>query len=116
MLTMKENEFGFWFWVHAVLLVPAYLSPIFFDWKLIVLGVVILQIQYWLIDGCILTHLEMGKDKNETFIWYYLVKIFPTLNAKKTKFFIRIMVPIFLIIAGYIMQEYFGLHPFIKIF
>lgn len=111
-----RKEFGFWFWIHILLLIPAYLSPLFIEWRLIVLGVVILQIQYWLIDGCVLTHLEMGKEKNETFIWYYLRKIYPNLNAKYTKFVIRFVVPIVLIVIGIILQVKFGLHPFIKIF
>lgn len=111
-----KKEFGLWFWVHILLLIPAYLSPLFIDWKLIVIGVAILQIQYWVIDGCILTHLEMGKDKNETFIWYYLKKIYPDLDSKITKFVIRVIVPIVLVTAGIIIQIKLGLEPFIKIF
>lgn len=80
-----EKEFGLWFWIHILLLIPAYLSPIFFDWKLIVIGVAILQIQYWIVGGCILTHLEMGKDKNETFIWYYLKKFTSEISPQKNK-------------------------------
>ena len=111
-----KKEFGLWFWVHILLLILVYLSPLFIDWKLIVIGVVILQIQYWVINGCILTHLEMGKDKNETFIWYYLRKIYPNLNPKRTKFVIRVIVPIVLVTAGIILQTKLGLEPLIKIF
>jgi len=112
---MKKKEFGLWFWIHVLLLIPAYLSPFFIDWKLIVIGVAILQIQYWVIDGCILTHLEMGKDKNETFIWYYLRKIYPELNPKRTKFVIRVVVPLVLVLAGLLLQSELGLKPFVDI-
>ncbi|EKD23774.1 MAG: hypothetical protein ACD_81C00185G0012 [uncultured bacterium] len=111
-----KKEFGLLFWIHILLLIPAYLSPLFIDWKLIVIGIVILQIQYWVIDGCILTHLEMGKDKNETFIWYYLSKRYPNINPKRTKFVIRVIVPVALVMAGFFLQTKFGLEPLIKIF
>ena len=112
---MMKREFGIFFWLHIIALIPAYLSPIIFDWKIIVLGVVILQIQYWIIGGCLLTHLEMGKDKNETFIWYYLRKIFPELNPKTTKFIIRVIVPIFLIAIALILQIQFSVKPLINL-
>lgn len=110
-----EKEFGLWFWIHILLLIPAYLSPIFFDWELIVIGVVLLQIQYWVVGGCILTHLEMGKNKNETFIWYYLKKFYPEISPQKTKFFIRVIIPIVLVVAGFLLQTEFELKPLLDI-
>jgi len=96
-----------------LLLILAYLSPLLIDWKLIIVGVAILQIQYWVIDGCVLTHLEMGKDKNETFIWYYFRKINPNLNPRTTKFVIRVIVPILLVAIGFIAQVKLGFRPLI---
>ena len=110
-----KKEFGSWFWIHLLLLIPAYFSPLFVDWKLIVVGVAILQIQYWMIGGCILTHLEMGKDKNETFIWFFLQKIYPKFNPKTTKFVIRVIVPVILIAAGIVWQVSLGCKPLIGI-
>ena len=109
-----KKEFGLYFWIHLLLLIPAYLSPLIIDWKLIMVGVAILQIQYWAINGCFLTHLEMGKDKNETFVWYYLRKIYPNLNPKTINFVIRVIVPILLIIIGLILQVKFGFKPLIR--
>lgn len=111
-----EKEFGLWFWIHILLLIPAYLSPIFFDWKLIVIGVFILQIQYWMIGGCILTRLEMGKNKNETFIWYYLKKVYPEISPQKTKIIIRVIVPTVLVVTGFLLQTQFELKPLLDIF
>ncbi|MDO8573036.1 MAG: hypothetical protein Q7S11_04750 [bacterium] len=106
-----KKEFGLWFWVHILLLIPAYLSPLLINWKLIIVGATILQIQYWVIDGCILTHMEMGKDKNKVFIWYYLRKIYPNLNPQKTKLIVRVIVPILLVIIGFILQVKLGFKP-----
>lgn len=105
----------FWFWVHLALIIPAYSSPFLISWKLIILGVLILQIQYWIIGGCFLTHLEIGKDKNETFIWYYLKKIYPDLNSKTTKFFIRVILPIVLVLIGFVLQVGLKFKPLLQI-
>jgi len=107
---MNKNIY---FWFHLILLLLAYASPWLFNWQLIVIGVVLLQIQYWVIDGCYLTKLEMGKDKNQTFVWYYLKQIFPKLSAVKTKFVIRFVIPVILVGLGYYLQEIMNLIPLI---
>lgn len=109
-----KKEFGLWFWLHLLLLIPAYLSPILLNWKLIIAGVFVLQIQYWIAGGCILTHMEIGADKNETFVWYYLQKIYPNLNPKITKFVVRIVVPIFLVVIAVLLQVKLGIKPLIN--
>jgi hypothetical protein len=58
----------------------------------------------------------MGKNKNETFIWYYLRKIYPKLSPQKTKFAARVVVPILLIGVGFILQVELGFYPLINIF
>lgn len=109
-----KKEFGLLFWIHLLLLIPAYISPFLVNWKIILIGVILLQIQYWLVGGCILTHLQMGNDKNETFIWYYLRKIYPRLSAQKVKFTIRVVIPIILIITGFILQTIYNFQPLIQ--
>lgn len=105
------NSKRLYFFIHILLLIPAYFSPILFNWKLIVLGSLLLQIQYLILGGCVLTHLELGKDKNETFIWYYLQKLYPKLNPKITRYFIRFILPIFLISFAMVIQIYFKVGP-----
>ncbi len=108
-----KKEFGIYFWLHLLVLIPAYISPLLFDWKLVILGSALLEIQYYLIGGCFLTHLQLGKDKNETFVWYYLHKIFPSMDAAKTKFIVRIIVPVVLITAAFILQVQYNFKPLI---
>ncbi len=110
-----KKDFGIYFWIHTFLLIAAYLSFLFVDWKIIIIVVILLQIQYSLLGGCVLTHLEMGKDKNETFIWYYLRKIYPSLSPTKTKFVIRVIVPIVVLILSLIFQIKLGFNPLIKL-
>lgn len=110
-----KKEFGFYFWVHLALIIPAYLSPFLINWKLIILGVLILQIQYWIIGGCFLTHLEMGKDKNEIFLWYYLRKIYPNLESETAKFIVRVVLPIILVFIGFVLQVGLKFKPLLQI-
>ena len=105
---MKKSVY---FWLHLVLLVLAYLSPLLVDWRLIIIGVALLQIQYWVANGCVLTQLEMGKDKNQAFLWYLLKDTFPSLDPNKARFVIRVIVPIVLILLGYILQVVYNYHP-----
>lgn len=110
-----RKDFGIYFWIHILLLILAYLSFLFVDWKIILIIVVLLQLQYSILGGCLLTHLEMGKDKNETFLWYYLRKIYPKLDAKRTKFVIRVIVPVVILILGLFFQIKLGFEPVVKI-
>lgn len=110
-----KKEFGVFFWIHILLLIPAYFSFLLVDWKIILIVVILLQIQYSILGGCILTHLEMGNDKDETFLWYYLRKIYPALNPIKTKFVIRVVVPIIILTLGLLFQIKLGFNPIIKL-
>ena len=107
---MNKNIY---FWIHLFVLVLAYTSPLLIDWRLIILGVMALQIQYWAINGCVLTKLEMGHDKSQTFLWYHLQKIFPGLNTAKTKFVVRIIIPLILILISFIAQFIYGFKPWL---
>jgi hypothetical protein len=111
MITNTKKEYGLYFWLHVVALLIAYLSPIIINWKIIVVGVAILQVQYIVINGCYLTHLEFGKDKKEVFLWYYLRRFFPSLKPNTTKFFVRVVAPSLVIVAGYIIQEFWNFRP-----
>ncbi len=106
-----NREYGLFFWIHILALIVAYLSPLLIDWRLVIVGALILQVQYWLISGCYLTHLQFGKDKNEVFLWYYLHKAFPALKPESTKFFVRIVAPAVLIAIGFVIQGLFHFKP-----
>jgi len=110
----RVTEFGPVFWVHLLILIPAYLSPFWLDWRVILFAIILLQIDYAVSGGCFLTHLEMGKDKNLTFVWHYLRKVFPGLDQTKTKFVIRVIVPGILFLSSFISQWGFGFVPYIK--
>lgn len=111
---MMKSEYGLIFWLHVAVVMVAFSSPIFFDWQLIIISALLLELQYFTIGGCVLTHAQLGKDKDETFIWYYLRKIFPNLDPFKTKFVIRRVLPVMVIVVALIPQVYFNYTPLIS--
>jgi len=114
-MEMGRKEFGLIFWIHLILIILSYLSFLYIDWKLIFLGVALLQIYYSLRGGCDLSFAEFGDDRDTTFVWYYLRKRLPNLNQKTTKIFVRHIFPILLIVISFISQEIMNFIPLINI-
>ncbi|OGI90967.1 hypothetical protein A2911_00330 [Candidatus Nomurabacteria bacterium RIFCSPLOWO2_01_FULL_40_15] len=108
------KEFGLIFWVHLFLIIFFYLSFLYIDWRIILSGIILLQIYYLLRGGCDLTFIQFGDDKNTTFVWYYLHKFLPNLNKKTTKIFIRYIIPSIIFLASFLLQEFIGYIPLIK--
>ena len=110
----SKKDFGIIFWLHLLLILGAYFSPFWFDWKIVWAGFILLEIYYYFRGGCDLTFLELGKEKDITFVWYYLSKIFPKLDKKKTKFFLNYILPPILIISSFVSQVIYSYEPLIK--
>lgn len=103
---MKNKLFGFTFYIHLILIIIAYSSPFLFNWKLIALGIIILFIEYFLFEGCILTNIQFGKkQKDLTFYTIYLELLGFKFNRKKLKFFIRYIMPFIVLAISLIWQE-----------
>lgn len=111
---MENNTkyFGFIFWVHLVLILFAYSSPFLFSWKLIVIGVIVLFIQYSLIGGCVLNKIQFNNTKDTTFLYPYLKMLgFKKINPYKFKIFIRYYLPFILLFIAIIWQVIFNKNP-----
>lgn len=115
-MVTNKKEFGLIFWTHLLLIIVSYLSFLYIDWKIIVVGVLLLQVYYLWRGGCDLAYIQFGYDnKDITFVWYYLHKLFPNLSQKKTKIFIRYAVPICIVLLSFILQKIMGYVPLIRI-
>ena len=111
----NKGDFGPIFYLHTLLQLLEWFSFLLIDWQILLVLLVLLQIQYSLLGGCVLAHMELGKGKNYTFTWYYLVKIFPNLDPKKTTFVIRVMVPILLLALAIYLQVVLGYSPVLNL-
>ncbi|MDR3642696.1 MAG: hypothetical protein P4L74_03675 [Candidatus Doudnabacteria bacterium] len=109
-----KRDFGIVFWIHLFFIILAYSSPFWLDWRVVTAGIILLQIQFLVIEGCILTQMEAGKDKDMTFGYYYLSKAFPKLDKLKTKYFIRYGVSAIAFLLAFIFQYVFHYTPLVK--
>lgn len=97
--------------MHAILLFGSLLSPIWADWKIVIIGYVLYIIQKWILKGCILSFSEFGvKDHKprQHFTPYYLRKFF---NIKADDYLVMryldyIIAPLVPIIAVIIQLVY----------
>ncbi len=68
---------------HAILLIGSLLSPLWADWKIVLIGYIIYILQKLIFKGCLLSFAEfgvVGKRPKAHFTPYYLKKFF-NLNA-----------------------------------
>jgi hypothetical protein len=108
-----KKDFGIIFWIHLVLVIAVWMSPLWADWKLISIGVILFSLQYLIMGGCYLTFLETGEYKDATFYYHYLSRVFPKLNKRQTKIFVTYILPVILLIIAYVIQTKFGWIPLI---
>ena len=111
----RKKDFGLIFWLHTALQLLEVFAFLLIDWQILLAILVLLQIQYSVLGGCVLSHMELGKDKNYTFTWYYLVKVFPNLDPKKTTFILRVVVPIMLLVLAIYLQVFLGCIPVLNL-
>ncbi|MFH1175605.1 MAG: hypothetical protein V1698_02695 [bacterium] len=110
---MRKNK-KLIFLAHFLLILIALSSPFLFSYGLIILGMVLLWIQYSICGGCVLTFKQFGKDdKNMTFWYYYLSKLGLKADKVKIKIFIRYILPFFILAIALFWQILFNHTPFI---
>lgn len=105
--------------LHAFLLAASIFSPLWIDWKIIVIGCVLYILQKWVFKGCILSFAQFGiKDgkPREHFTPYYLKKYFgiKTEDYLVMRYLDYLVAPLVPIIAV-IIQVIFSYQPLIKL-
>jgi hypothetical protein len=103
--------YGIIFWIHLLFFLFALFSFLLFSWWLIIIGQIILLLQYFFINGCILSKAEFGRD--ESFMPYYLYRWGLIENKQKGRIFVRYYLPCVVIILAIILQIVFEINPLI---
>lgn len=107
-----KKDFGSIFWLHLALIILAYLSPFLINWKIILLGIILLWIEYAVFQGCPLTHAQIGKkDKEITFYTIYLEKMGFNFERKIVKNFFRNIMPFIVLAVAILWQVILGKNP-----
>ncbi|MEI6849618.1 MAG: hypothetical protein WCK29_01135 [archaeon] len=105
------KDFGPIFYLHTTLELIEWFLFLLVDWQILLSLLILLEIQYAVFGGCVLARAEFGKGKNYTFTWYYLVKIFPNLDPKKTTWVLRYIIPILVLVLAVYIQVFTGYVP-----
>jgi hypothetical protein len=103
-MTKDIKLFGFAFWLHLFLIVIAYSSPFLFSWKLILIGVFVLMLQFIVLRQCILTTLQFGEEKYITFYTIYLEKLGLKFKRKNLYILMRYIMPFVVLLVSLIWQ------------
>jgi hypothetical protein len=93
--------------VHLILIVAAWTSPWWLDWRLITGASVAIGAQYLLFGGCILTNMETGGKPYDTFYYHYLARVWPAAPKKVIWYFMRFIAPVLLPLLGFVLQVVF---------
>ncbi|MFA5174326.1 MAG: hypothetical protein WC438_04055 [Candidatus Pacearchaeota archaeon] len=107
----KTNYFGLIFWIHLILIIIVYASIFLFNWKILILGVLVYYLQIIIFNGCILTKKQFGKNDYMTFYYPYLTKAGFNVNKKIVYYLMRWIMPIIILSFGLIIQLVFKFKP-----
>jgi hypothetical protein len=100
-----KKDFGPIFWLHLVLILAAFSSPFWLDWRIILAAVILLHVQWQVLGGCYLTQLEVGKESEATFYSHYLAKVFTHVDTQKVKFVTQTVLPVVVLGVAIIIQN-----------
>ena len=93
------------FWIHLSFVVFSYTSPLWLDWKWIMLGIATMPLQRFFAGGCIFTKIEFGNSGHNSFNWYYLNRLGFHVSLKTVKLFTDYLIPAALLIFALIWQK-----------
>ena len=105
--------------LHLIILLAALTSPLWIDWKIIIVGYLIYILQKYLFKGCLLSFAEFGADQGRPknhFTPYYLKRLFHLSSSEESisRKLDLILAPSIPIIA-IIIQALFSYKPLIII-
>ena len=110
----KINEWGFEFLVHLIIIIFIWISPVLFNWQIIILGIATYYTQLLIAGDCMLTRKQFKtKKRSVTFYWYYGRKIFPRLDMMKVKFCADWVFPYIILGVALILQIVLKYRPII---
>lgn len=94
--------------LHTLLILLAWLSPFYLDWKLILAFVGLYFIQILIFRGCMLTNIQFNKsirkETDMTMYSYYLELLGFKPNKEKVRFTARYIMPLIIIIISLVWQ------------
>ena len=100
----KKILFGPFFWLHLFLDLLFIASPFFLPWKLILWGIVLLELQFFFFRGCLINKLHFPKSREAVFLYPYLKMLGIDVSYQSVKILMRYVVPIILLAVAILWQ------------
>lgn len=107
----RRNDYGIVFWIHLFIDILFIFSWLLFSWWLIIIGAVLVQLQFIILRGCFLSKIEFGK--NEACIPYYLHKWKLIKNKRLVRIFVGRFLPAIIMAAAIVWQVVLKIKPLI---
>jgi len=98
--------------VHFLIVVLAYSSPFWLDWRLVVAGVALNWLQIAIFGGCVLSILQF--KENRSFHVWYLKQLGFRINPIKLDNFLRRYMPFIVIAIALLVQLVWQIKPLVS--
>jgi len=105
---------GLLIFLHFIIILLAYSSPFWLDWRLIVLGVVLNWLQIAIFGGCVLSILQF--KENRSFHVWYLTQLGFRVNPVKLDRFLRRYMPFIVVATAVLVQVVWKVRPLVNFF
>lgn len=89
--------------LHVIIIILAYTSPFWLDWRLVALGIIANYIQILIVGGCVLSHAQF-EDKGQSFHEWYLKKFGLKVNRRILNVVLRWVIPFLLLAIAILFQ------------
>lgn len=109
MNTIKK-DYNLTFWIHLIIVLILLSSWFLFSWYFVLVGIILLQIQFYIFGNCVLTKHEFG-DSEQACITYYLEKWRILKNTKNARLFVKYHIHIIVFLIAIIWQIFLGFSP-----
>ena len=101
----KKDLFNFTFFIHIILEILSFLSPLLFSWWLVIIGFILMHIQFKIFGTCVLNKIQFKKHKGDSvFLYPYAKMLGINISFKNMRFLMRYIIPLLLIIISIIWQ------------
>ncbi len=107
-----RKDFGFYFWLHVIIIAAAFLSPILLPWWIIFILMCCYIAQNLIFGGCVITTAEFGVH-GRSFWYHYLSMAVPGIHKKATIFFIDWILPPAVVGMAMFWQLYYDNIPLV---
>lgn len=96
---------------HFLIVLLAYSSPIWLDWRWVAVGIILNWLQIAFFGGCVLSILQF-KENRSFHVWYLKTLGLPV-NEQKLDRFLRRYMPFIVVAIALLVQLAFSLKPLI---